>query len=421
MGSATIEKSIADAFSEPLPLSEMIRITFITGAGKLGRQKYDEGAAKAITSTLRDLGFDEDRGASAVLECAGTFKMQHDTGKNLKTVVVFPKVTGGGEGGINGMSLGETQTAPLLPDNSPEQKLAYSSINTFKRLIEGQCPSWNQKKGCVAALDSIKGLVQEVEAKLMAGTPLDDSEQVFYDSVSIGALEEKVTFVRELMHKQVDEGRISTAERRVLLDQVGKKLDGLSKDLATAQKDGKPERAIDKLKANIDKVEERKQKLQKISPQPPHPLKNEAAIGKLRKELAPLLQIEESGKGRLLTLKESQSIARKDEILEEIEQLEVCCSVPCRVVFAGQTNPCICRYRSPVWVGLRARRTSKIAWKQQGLRGRQRTRLRKRRQARRPLRPPPSGQPRHRGRELPLLVRKLAKQPNQRAEICLRR
>ena len=72
------------AFGEPFSLEQMIRITFVKGAGKLGRQKYDENAAKAVSSTLRELGFQEDRGASCVLECAGSFKLQHNTGKISK-------------------------------------------------------------------------------------------------------------------------------------------------------------------------------------------------------------------------------------------------------------------------------------------------------------------------------------------------
>jgi hypothetical protein len=89
---STITTNVTNAFSDPFPLDDMIRITFVTGAGKLGRQKYDDGAAKALTSSLRNLGFEEDRGASCVKECAGSFKLQHDTGKNLKTVVVFPNI-----------------------------------------------------------------------------------------------------------------------------------------------------------------------------------------------------------------------------------------------------------------------------------------------------------------------------------------
>ena len=82
---ASISANITQAFSSAFPLDDMIRITFITGAGKLGRQKYDDGCAKAVTSALRSLGFEEDRTASCVRECAGSFKLQHDTGKNLKT------------------------------------------------------------------------------------------------------------------------------------------------------------------------------------------------------------------------------------------------------------------------------------------------------------------------------------------------
>lgn len=110
-----------DAFTEPLPLSDMIRITFITGAGKLGRQRYDEGAPKAVTSTLRELGFEEDRGASCVVECGGSFKSQHDTGKNPKTIVVFPKISGadgGLNGGMAGLSVGDAaqdESPSLLP------------------------------------------------------------------------------------------------------------------------------------------------------------------------------------------------------------------------------------------------------------------------------------------------------------------
>jgi len=70
---STITNNIQAAFREPLQISEMIRITFVTGAGKLGRQKYDADAAKAVTSSLRELGFEEDRGASCVVECAGSF------------------------------------------------------------------------------------------------------------------------------------------------------------------------------------------------------------------------------------------------------------------------------------------------------------------------------------------------------------
>ena len=147
---STITNTIHSAFSEPLPLTEMVRITFVTGAGKLGRQKYDEGAAKAVTSTLRDVGFEEDRGASCVVECAGSFKLQHDTGKNLKTVVVFPKILEL-EAGVEGLTI-DDGAAPqsLFQEGSPESMIAVSSMTVFERMVKSKCPSWQQKKGSIA-------------------------------------------------------------------------------------------------------------------------------------------------------------------------------------------------------------------------------------------------------------------------------
>ena len=40
---------------------------------------------------LRGIGFEEDRGASAIMACQGMFKYQHDTDKDLKFIHVFPK------------------------------------------------------------------------------------------------------------------------------------------------------------------------------------------------------------------------------------------------------------------------------------------------------------------------------------------
>ena len=50
-------------------------------------------------------------------------------------------------------------------------------------------------------------------------------------------------------------------------------------------------------------------------------------LKKLWKQVAPLLQSEHNAKGRLRTVSETQALARKEALLEEIEQLEVraCC------------------------------------------------------------------------------------------------
>ena len=304
-------------------MQEMIRLTFVTGAGKLGRARYDEGAAKAVTATLREIGYEEDRGASAVLECAGSFKLQHDTGKNLKTVVVFPKITTqatGADGVMKG--LGISEGGPLLEEGTISHKLAHTSMHVFSRMIESMCPTWSQKKGCASAISELISTAEKLDEKLMRGEVLTHAEQNFYDAVSMTSLQEKVGCVRDLMHKHVDDGKLTKDERQLLILQVDEKLAGLAEQISEAEKDGKTKR-VENLKAAEITTKARKEKLQSVNSIAPPPLKNENAMSKLRKELKPLLEIENAAKGRLLTLKESQSIARKDEILEEITELEV--------------------------------------------------------------------------------------------------
>ena len=302
----------------------MIRLTFVTGAGKLGRARYDDGAARAVTATLRELGYTEDRGASAVMECAGSFKLQHDTGKNLKTVVVFPKIDAaatGVEGGFGRLGLHEGGL--LLQEGTTDHKLAQTSMNVFPRMIESMCPTWSQKKGALAAISELLNTAVKLDEKLIRGEVLTDPEQFFYDSVSVTSLQEKLSCVRDLMHKQVDDGRITKDEKQQLLSQVDEKLATLTDEICEAEKDGKAKR-VENLKAAKIKATARKEKLQSVSPIGLPPLKNEVTITKLRKEVKPLLELEEAAKGRLLTLKESQAMARKDEIQLEILELEVC-------------------------------------------------------------------------------------------------
>ena len=290
----------------------------MTGAGKLARQKYDDGAAKAVTGTLRDLGYEDDQSGGA-----GTFKLQHDTGKNLKTVVVYPKVATALDKGVSGVSLQDSgQQETLLDSTSPHYKLAYSSMNVFEKMVGSKCQTWSQKKACIGAIDEVKKVAQDVDSKLLSGTPLSDAEQDFYDAVSLSALEEKQAVLKEMMHKQVDEGKITSQERKVLLEQVNESLDTLSKEIGDAEKGGKAKR-VQNLTVGKEKALARREKLEKLSPKAPPPLKNQAEIAKLRSEMQPLEEIEAKAKGRLLSIKETQAVSRKEEVLEEISELEV--------------------------------------------------------------------------------------------------
>ena len=301
LSAGSIESTMETAFETPFLLSStsMIRLTFVTGAGKQARQKYDDFANKAVTTVLQKHGYVEDRGAGCDWSSAGTYKLQHDTGKNVKTVVVFPKVAAGTNTSDGGE---ETVIGSLLPENSPGYKIALCSMNVFQNMVNSNCPSWLQKKGCLTCIEGLKELLQVMEAQLIKGTPLNESEQKFYSDVV--QLDDKESLVRQLAHDQVEQGPITSYEKEQLLLQNAERIAALTKE-------GKP----------TAKALERKNMLQSIEPVAPHKLKHHAKIEKLFKEVAPLLQIETKG-GRLLSIKESASVTRKEEILQEIKRLE---------------------------------------------------------------------------------------------------
>lgn len=309
----------------------MIRITLVTGAGKLARQKYDDNAAKAVTTALRELGFEEDRGASCVKECAGSFKLQHDTGKNLKTVVVFPRIQADASQSADDKNGGlasspDGSISLLLPKGSPQEMIALSSKSVFENMVKSRCQTWSQKKGCSSVIVEIKTLLEKLEEKLLQGNPLSETEQTFFDQVSAVALDEKQTYVKDQMHSQVDDGFITASEKAQLLAQVTERLETITKEIVDAEKSNQGKK-VEKLKLAKEKAEARKNKITNISPKPLPTLKHQAEIFQLRTELKPLLDLEEGAKGRLLSIKETQSLARKEEILEEIANLEVCTTV----------------------------------------------------------------------------------------------
>mmetsp|Transcript_23191 Transcript_23191/g.33276 ORF Transcript_23191/g.33276 Transcript_23191/m.33276 type:complete len:167 (+) Transcript_23191:4070-4570(+) len=124
------------------------------------------------------------------------------------------------------------------------------------------------------------------------------------------------------MAAHVEEGRITAREKNMLVVQVAERIEKLESEIAEATLEKKIKK-VETLTNQKSKADERKKTLEKISPQPPQSLKHEAEIKKLRQELLPLLKLEESSKGRLLTLKETTTLSRKDEILTEIQKLEV--------------------------------------------------------------------------------------------------
>ena len=309
---ATITTNVTNAFRDPLPIQEMIRITFVTGAGKLARQKYDSDAAKAVTSALRELNFEEDRGASCIAECAGCFKMQHDTGKNLKTVVVFPRILENSKEDDDDED--KDSSGNISAGSSRVKMIAVSSLPVFQNMVKSKCWSWSQKKALLNLIETeISSKINDYDNLLMRGQPLTSQQQSFYDNcVEIDA---KVAHVKEAMHTQVDQGQITQMELDLLLAQVGSRIAELEKQLSV-------NKSNKKLATMLEKAKERQTKLKAIDePMPLPKLKHHAELGRLWKQVAPLMNIQESG-GSLLSVAETKQLGKKMELLEQIGDLE---------------------------------------------------------------------------------------------------
>lgn len=141
--------------------------------GKLVRSRYDEDLSRWLCTALRELGYEEDRSAAETFDSQGKFKQQHDTGQNLKYLIVYPFVTCANKKKEEG-----SNEADVIDTSSKEYVIAASSLDTFKSLVASKTPSWRQKRAVLRVLQEAAESFQEIERKLISGTPLTPAEQV---------------------------------------------------------------------------------------------------------------------------------------------------------------------------------------------------------------------------------------------------
>ena len=310
-------------FEHALFLNPPLCTTNDSGAGKLARQKYDSKAGQTLTNALRGLDFEEDRAASKGSE--GCFKSQHDTGKNLFTVVVYPRLAAESQAGPANDDDAVCHLYPIplpLVEGTPLHAVLLSSEGAFEMLASKACQSWSQKKNCLEAMKVAMEMLQQMDSKLMGGSALSDAENAFYDETGgMASLEKKGDIMKSLMAKQVTGGQLAADELSYLQKQVSDRIASLQQDIDSALQLSQDKKAS-KFTAQMEKATERRKMLEKHTPQAPLKLKHEAQIATLKKQLQPLLKLEAGAKGRMLTLKETKELAAKDEILAEIEELE---------------------------------------------------------------------------------------------------
>jgi len=308
-GVASLAALVKEGLNVPLPLKQMIRITFVVGGGKKVRQKYDDKLPQILSDALKGIGFVEDRGASATLDCQGLFKYQHDTDKDLKFVHVFPRVDPSAAAG----------SADADADAmSPTQLLIYAEQDTFEAMIRAKTVSFSQKKRALEVLRGCKSRVGELEQRLMAMELLDEDDQAWYDSIDADVLAQKQTWLQQQLEAMIDKGTLTSSERADVLEKLSTKLGQVEEKLAVTQAAGKTKQAAALLKAR-DEMQARVVHLRGI-PCVTHRPKHEAEMKELRKKLAALEKLEKSKV--VLPLEEVQKLNAKPKLVADLQTME---------------------------------------------------------------------------------------------------
>jgi hypothetical protein len=307
----------AGAFAKPLEApSEMIKFTFIVGGGKLVRSRYPEDLPRWITYALREIGYSEDRSAALDFSSQGTFKHQHDTGQNLKVVVVFPNLT-------CGQTKTSAQSSPpaeaRVDVNSKEYLLITAELDTFKEIVNHKVESWTLKKRALKILQDARAEFELLEQKLVQGTLLTPEEQLIYDS-NTSSDQEKIAWLQGEIKQTVESGKLTQAEKGQLLESLKTNLDSMDEEVSQATKEQKLKK-VEKLLERKANIEQRKASVESLSPIV-HPLRYANDIHSLISRLQPLQALEEKARSMSLTLADLKTLEEKSELERRLLEYE---------------------------------------------------------------------------------------------------
>merc|ERR1711865_76223 len=237
--SAQVKDLVQDSFGTPIAASDAMRVSFTVGGGKNSRQKYSDDMPKFVKEALRGVGFEEDRGASCCLQCQGSFKYQHDTDKNVKTMHVFPHVTLPDTGAV-----GEDDGLFWTPDTmSPVYMSTVCSLKTFTMMTQAKVPTFGQKKLLHKEMKEMVARIQEFEERMCNMQPLSDGEQELYDAADLECMAEKVKWLEEQMELMVCSGLLYSAELKELKASNTRTQATMQSNLEAAQAEGAEKKA----------------------------------------------------------------------------------------------------------------------------------------------------------------------------------
>eukprot|EP00413_Alexandrium_margalefii_P044840 CAMPEP_0204595224 /NCGR_PEP_ID=MMETSP0661-20131031/52539_1 /ASSEMBLY_ACC=CAM_ASM_000606 /TAXON_ID=109239 /ORGANISM="Alexandrium margalefi, Strain AMGDE01CS-322" /LENGTH=419 /DNA_ID=CAMNT_0051605715 /DNA_START=85 /DNA_END=1344 /DNA_ORIENTATION=+ len=316
---ARCDELAKNAFSEPFPLNEMVKLSFVVGGGKLVRQKFSDDLPKLFMSSLSAVGFQDDSTAALEAKSAGKFKFQHDTGKNLKFVHVFPRICAPQAAGAGGGEGEEEEDEDEKP-SSPEDILLRSSLKDLTRLVADYVTTYGQKK---KLLDFIKGRIsslEQIEAKMTRLEKLTAEEQALFDDVGADELREKVKFLTGELQRMVDEGQLTSAEKAAFLEQLEGKLEAVDAEIKKAEAEGKAKK-VQALTQQREAAQKTRAAVKDAGAIGLPPLRHGSELKKLYGKLAELNRMEKASKGHY-SMDELKRLGERPEIEEAVSVLE---------------------------------------------------------------------------------------------------
>mmetsp|Transcript_54953 Transcript_54953/g.128512 ORF Transcript_54953/g.128512 Transcript_54953/m.128512 type:complete len:412 (+) Transcript_54953:65-1300(+) len=314
---ARCDEFVKAAFTDAFPLAEMPRLSFVVGGGKLVRQKYSDDLPKLFMASLSSAGFQEDNTAACELASGGKYKFQHDTGKNLKFVHVFPRVDTTQGADDDGE---DEETAEEPQPSTPQELLLTCSVDKLPHYLADHLETYAQRKKLLDEFKARVVLLESIESKLARLEPLSTSEQAAYDSIGVEEVRDKVKFMQGDLQKMVEEGKLTSAEKTDFLEQLGKKVELLEAEIAKAEAEGKSKK-LQTLTAQMEVMLKHSAAVKASSAVGLPPLRHAARLKKLHSKLIELQHMEKTSKGHY-TVDELKRLGEKPELEEAIAVLE---------------------------------------------------------------------------------------------------
>ena len=161
----------------------------------------------------------------------GTFKQQHDTGQNLKYLIVYPRVTCSKAAEPSSDSRKDASASVPVNTSSPEYIVSACELDTFKEIVlSPKLVSYKQKKRLLKHLQDSFDKFKRIEEKLVSGVLLDAAEQAYYDANS-GTDSEKITWLQGEIKDMVDKGQLTKDEKSELLSSLDANLTAVNAEI----------------------------------------------------------------------------------------------------------------------------------------------------------------------------------------------